>query len=485
MALHWQILIGMLLGAAIGVTLNRWGGQRSVILVREGLPEGVEQFSSDDSADLTRITWRDFGGNEHRWIIDPSRQTAGSLASLEQLQAKDRVAYDLFQRFGQSSARYWGNIAKRAGNLFLRLLQMVAVPLIISSLVTGILGLGEASRLGVMFIRTLIYYITTSMLAILTGITLVRLIRPGLRGSLQVEASDLPSIGSDLGEIVWQQVETLIPANPVAALVAPDFLSIISFSLAIGIFTLLVGGKTQQVLQPLFESLFEVMMAMTKAIIRLAPVGVLLLMTYVTATQGITVFQSLAWYMLTVLLALVIHGAVTLPLILYLVAGVNPWKYARALLPALLTAFSSASSNGTLPLTMSCVEERAGISNRTSSFVLPLGATINMDGTALYEAVAVMFIAELYYGTDLGFAQQVVVAFTALLASVGAAGIPHAGLVMMLIILQAVGLPVTLQGVIIAVDRILDMSRTVVNVWSDACGCAVIERYQPAAPAGQ
>ncbi len=144
--------------------------------------------------------------------------------------------------------------------------------------------------------------------------------------------------------------------------------------------------------------------------------------------------------------------------------------------PALLTAFSSASSNGTLPLTLSNVEQRAGISNKTGSFVLPLGATVNMDGTALYEAVAVLFIAQLHFGQNLQFSQQIIVAITALLASVGAAGIPHAGLVMMVIILQAVGLPIEMQGVILAVDRVLDMARTSVNVWSDACGCAVVER---------
>ena len=160
------------------------------------------------------------------------------------------------------------------------------------------------------------------------------------------------------------------------------------------------------------------------------------------------------------------------------IAGRSPYQFAKAMSQALMTAFSSASSNGTLPLTLASVEQRAGVSNRVSSFVLPLGATINMDGTALYEAVAVLFIAQLYHGTVMPLSQQLIVAFTALLASIGAAGIPHAGLVMMVIILQAVGLPVEMQGIIIAVDRVLDMCRTSVNVWSDACGCAVIERFE-------
>jgi Na+/H+-dicarboxylate symporter len=189
------------------------------------------------------------------------------------------------------------------------------------------------------------------------------------------------------------------------------------------------------------------------------------------------VFEALAWYLLTVALGLSVHAFVTLPLLVRLMARRSPWKYFQAMSPALLTAFSTASSNGTLPLTITCVEERAGISNRISSFVLPLGATINMDGTALYEAVAVLFIAQVS-GHELGFAQQVIVAFTALLASIGAAGIPQAGTVMMVVVLSAVGLSVEYVGLILAVDRVLDMYRTSVNVWSDTTACAVIARFE-------
>ncbi len=478
LALHWQILIGMVVGAAIGIGLNHRFSERVVDLDQAGLPRGVVSFHARDSVNRIELSWRPADGEERKWVIDPSRAERGSLASLSALAAKDARAAALFQQYGRSPARQVGDVAQRLGNLFLRMLQMVAVPLIVSSLITGVTGLGHVSRLGKMFARTLIYYLATSMLAILSGIMLVRVLRPGLRGGLQVaEEAVLESTGS-LSEVLFRQLETLIPSNPIAALAAPEFLSIISFSLAFAIFALTVGGKTLDVIKTFFEAVFEVMMSMTNAVIRLAPIGVLFLMVYVTATQGPDVFRSLFWYMLTVFLALALHAVVVLPLILHLVAGTNPWRYAQALSPALLTAFSSASSNGTLPLTMSCVEERAGISNRISSFVLPLGATINMDGTALYEAVAVMFIAELYQGYDLSLAQQVVVAFTALLASIGAAGIPHAGLVMMVIILQAVGLPIEMQGVILAVDRVLDMCRTSVNVWSDACGCAVVNRLE-------
>jgi Na+/H+-dicarboxylate symporter len=220
------------------------------------------------------------------------------------------------------------------------------------------------------------------------------------------------------------------------------------------------------------------MMKMTMAVIQLAPLGVLCLMLFAAATQGLSVFGRLGMYMVTVACALAMHALIILPLILRFMGRRSPWKFAQAMSPALLTAFSSASSNATLPLTLTSVERRAGVSNRVSSFVLPLGATVNMDGTALYEVVAVLFIANLTPGVDLTIVQQVIVAFTALLASIGAAGIPHAGLVMMVIILQAVGLPTEAQGLIIAVDRVLDMCRTCVNVWSDSCGCAVIARFE-------
>jgi len=250
-----------------------------------------------------------------------------------------------------------------------------------------------------------------------------------------------------------------------------------------------VGGSTLETLTKIAQAMFDVMMAMTMAIIHLAPIGVFFLLLDACATQGIGVFQLLGWYMVTVACGLLFHGFVTLPLILHFVAKRNPWQYAQAMSPALLTAFSSASSNATLPLTMTCVEENAGIKNRIASFVLPLGATINMDGTALFEAVAVLFIAQLEPTINLTLSQQIIIAVTALLASIGAAGIPHAGLVMMVIVLQAVGLPTDKIGLILAVDRILDMFRTSVNVWSDMCGCAVIDRFEagimpePALPA--
>ena len=474
LALHWQIALGMLAGAVVGVSLNLLAGTRETTVAAARLPAGLTSLTISDSPNHVRLDWTCQDGTNGSAVVDGTRQTAGAAATVEELTRTQPEVADWLHGLGRSPARVVGEAAQKVGNLFLRLLQMVAVPLIITSLICGVTGLGDAASLGGMFLRTILYYAATSAAAITVGLLAVNIFRPGLTGAAAPAATGLAPSGHSLGDLLFEQVERMIPTNPIAAIAESNFLSIIAFTLAFAIFAVIVGGKTLAAVRAAAEAGFEVMMAMTMAIIALAPLGVLCLMLFATATQGPAVFASLFWYLLTVVAALLVHALIVLPLILRFVARRDPFEYARALSPALLTAFSSASSNGTLPLTMACVENRAGIDNKVSSFVLPLGATINMDGTALYEAVAVLFIGQLYHGAVLPLEQQLIVAFTALLASVGAAGIPHAGLVMMVVILQAVGLPVEMQGIILAVDRVLDMCRTSVNVWSDSCGCAVV-----------
>lgn len=390
----------------------------------------------------------------------------------------------------QSWPRTVATYGKGIGDVFLQLLSMIVAPLILTSLITGVTGAGSVKGLGRMGGRTLAFYLITSMLAIGTGMLVFNLIGPGKGADLSVleqgmepAAFDAASAGHSLGSTLWNQLFTLIPQNPFSALSDPGnrlILGVIFFSIMFGFFINVVGGEAGELLTKLFNAAFEVMMRMTMAIIKVAPIGVLGFMLYAAAGKGLDVFRALGWYALTVALGLSIHAFVTLPLLCRLLARRSPWQYFQAMSPALLTAFSTASSNGTLPLTITCIEQRAGVSNRVSSFVLPLGATINMDGTALYEAVAVLFIAQVS-GHDLAFGPQLVVAFTALLASIGAAGIPHAGTVMMVVVLSAVGLPVDYVGLILAVDRILDMYRTSVNVWSDCTVCAMVAKLEGAA----
>jgi Na+/H+-dicarboxylate symporter len=366
------------------------------------------------------------------------------------------------------------------GELFMRLLRMVVVPLIAASMIVAVTGIGNLRGLGRIGLRTMVYYVTTSLLAILTGLVLVNLIAPGVGADLNLTAS--PTIMENTPS-VRQLLLRLVPINPIEAMVyadkdpknPPDILGVIFFCLFFGVCTLQAPERYRVPLVTFFRGVFEVMMTITGYVVRLAPLGVFALVGKVVGESGFGAFVPLARYMATVFLGLTFHAFVTLPLILRLVGRVHPLAYARHLLSALTTVFSSASSNATLPLTMTCVQENAGISKRVSSFVLPLGATINMDGTALYECVAALFIAQAY-GIELTVAQQMLVVLTSLLASIGAAGIPHAGLVMMSIVLQAVGLPLEGVGLIIAVDRVLDMCRSTVNVWSDAVGAAVVER---------
>jgi proton glutamate symport protein len=361
------------------------------------------------------------------------------------------------------------------GSVFLRALRMVIVPLIVSSLISGLTSIGSAGDFGRLGIKTAVYYVGTSLLAILTGLLLVNLIRPGVGVDLGFQA-----VPGDLAANVDKIGDTLlgiIPTNPLAAMAKGDMLPVIFFSLLFGFFITRTEQPYKQHLTTFFDAVFAVMMRMTRFIILFTPIGVFSLIAQLVDRTGFDVFPPMAGYMLTVVLGLALHALFTLPLLQFLIGRVDPRAQARAMSVPLLTAFSTASSSATLPLTLNAVENNAGVSNRVTSFVLPLGATINMDGTALYECVAAMFIAQVY-GIHLALFQQFLVVLTALLASIGAAGVPMAGLVMMTIILRAVGLPLEGVGLILAVDRILDMLRTSVNVWSDTSGAVIIARTE-------
>jgi Na+/H+-dicarboxylate symporter len=365
----------------------------------------------------------------------------------------------------------FGPLIGPVGQIFIKLLKMLIVPLIMASMIMGVARVGDIRKLGGLGGKTFVFYIFTTFASVLVGLVLVNIVRPGVGA---------PEIGGDVPDVVRTQVTigsillNMIPANPVKAMAEMQILPLIVFSLLFGAVLTTMGEKGRPLVN-LFESLDAAMMKLTDWVIRLAPYGVFALLAAVVAETGPGIFANLGKYMFTVVLGLAVHALVTLPVVLRLVAGVKPKQYFGAVAPALTTAFSTASSSATLPLSIDCVEKRAGVPRRVSSFVLPLGATINMDGTALYESVAAVFIAQVY-GIDLTFGQQVLIFLTATLAAIGAAGIPSAGLVTMAIVLKAVGLPLEGIGMILAVDRILDMCRTSVNVWGDTVGCAVVAR---------
>jgi proton glutamate symport protein len=363
------------------------------------------------------------------------------------------------------------------GEVFLRALKMIIIPLVFSSIVTGVANIGNARNIGRLGFKTMIFYLSTSTIAILTGFVLVNLFKPGLRAKLELSQSvEISAVKLSLQDTLLR----IIPENVFTAFSDnSQMLSVIFFALLFGFFITQTGDKQRINLSEFFKAVFDVMMKFTLFVIRFTPLGIFGLMAEKIAMQKdlYSLMEGLGMYMFVVILGISIHIFITLPLIVKYIGKSQPYKHFFASRTPLITAFSTSSSNATLPLTLEAVENKSGVSNKISSFTLPLGATINMDGAALYECVAVIFIAQAY-GIDLTMGQQLIVILTSLLASIGSAGIPMAGLVMISIVLTAVGLPLEGVGLVIAVDRIIDMFRTTANVWSDICGAVVIAKSE-------
>ena len=371
------------------------------------------------------------------------------------------------------------------GTLFLNALKMLIVPLIATSIISGVAALGEPGTLGRLGGKTILYYLFTSTVAILIGLTIVNLVQPGVLDGVPVkELLDFQANADEVGRRVAgaeggvaQVFLRMFPPNIIMAAAEGQMLGVIVFCILFGYYiSHLVKARREQVTS-FVQACFQAMMGVTRFVMAFAPIGVFGLVASVVADVGLGAARPLVLFSITVLVALAIHFLVVMPLILLLVARVNPLRHYRAMAPALLTAFSTSSSSATLPITMRCVEDNAKVSSRTSGFVLPLGATVNMDGTALYECVAVIFIAQAF-GVDLSFGVQFTILVTALLTSIGVAGVPAASFVAIAVILGAVGLPVEAIGVLFVFDRILDMSRTAVNVFGDSCGAVTIARLE-------
>ncbi|HEB78300.1 MAG TPA: dicarboxylate/amino acid:cation symporter [Methylothermaceae bacterium] len=370
------------------------------------------------------------------------------------------------------------------GEVFLRLLKMLVVPLVMSSVMTGIIGLGDVRRLGKPGGMAIGYYLCTTLMAVIVGILLVNWIEPGVGGvppQRPVEPVHPPGMASEemgIGTILKNMVLMLVTDNLFAAMAKTQLLPLIVFSILFA-GTLTILGERARLVSDVIVQINEAFLTFIMGVMKLAPIGIFCLVAArfgEAQAQGafLQTLQQTGSYMVTVLLGLGIHALLTLCLILWLLSRRLPWRFLAAMSPALLTAFSTASSSATLPVTMECAVDRAGVRREAVEFVIPLGATINMDGTALYEAVAVIFIAQVL-GVDLSLMQEVIVAVTATLAAIGAAGIPEAGLVTMVIVLNAVGLPVEYIGILLSVDWLLDRFRTAVNVWGDSVGSAVVE----------
>ncbi|WP_428266946.1 dicarboxylate/amino acid:cation symporter [Haliangium sp.] len=393
------------------------------------------------------------------------------------------------------------------GDLFMSGLKMLVVPLVMTAIVSAIASLGQMQGFARMGGKTLLYYVCTSFVAIMIGLTLVNAIAPGERSGLSAEeaAAAVRTEGSSeataMAELekktagrgtdsVLNVFRELVPSNVLDAMARQKMLGLITFSLLFGFFITRLQERQREIMLGFFEGAYDIMIQMTFLILRFLPLGVACLIAQTSAETfaGGNVLErltQLGMFAVTVLAGLIMHAFVVMPLILGVLARVNPMRHLQAVAPAMLTAFSTASSAATLPLTMECAEERAGASQRVTSFVLPVGATVNMDGTALYECVAVLFLAQLS-GISLDFSNQLLVVVMALLTSVGVAGIPSASLVAIVIILKAVNdnlpdgahIPLEALAIILIFDRLLDMCRTAVNVLGDTVGTVLIARSE-------
>ncbi len=365
------------------------------------------------------------------------------------------------------------NYIKPFGTLFLNLIKLIIVPLVFSSLIVGVANLSDVKQLGRLGGKTLAFYLVTTAFAVSLGLIMANIFNVGggyvlPTEELVVEVKEAPSV-----------VETLlgiIPANPLKALVEGNMLQIIAFAIILGSGILVVGEKGK-VLFNVFDALAETMYVITGAIMRLAPIGVFALIVPVIAEHGAGILQSLLRLIIIAYVASFIHAGVIYSGAVQFLGKMSPIKFFKGISPASILAFTTSSSSGTLPVTMKCCEDELGVSKPVASFVLPLGATINMDGTAIYQGVSALFIAQVF-GVDLSLGQQLSIVLTATLASIGTAGVPGAGMIMLTLVLQSTGLPLEGIALIAGVDRILDMIRTSVNVTGDAACAVVVARSE-------
>ncbi len=498
MKFHWKVLLWMAAGVLLGLGLQLWteasawagvdwsAGERGLQVesVAPGSPAAKAGLAPGSR--VTGVVTDKGRAREQRVPLltpDDFERVLADAANGDVIWIEEEGEQAKILTLGMrpdSSRALWIAPFDFVADIFMALLKMLIVPIVLTSIVSGVAGVGAFGDLRRLGFKTFAYYLGTSLLAVLLGQVLVTLMRPGDGAELglaSLEKGDAPD------ESFLEVLKRMVPSNVFDALGDNGaMLSVIFFALLFGFFITRTEEPHRTRVSEFFASAFAVMLRMAEGVLLLLPYGVFCLMVRVVSRTGFGVFEPLFVYMVCVTLALLLHSAVTLPLLLRFLGGISPRRWFQAMSPALMTAFSTSSSSMTLPVTLETVESRGKVSNKITSFTLPLGATINMDGTALYECIGVIFLAQYYSSVSPDFAltlgDQGLVVVMALLASVGAAGIPSAGLVMMLAILSALGLPLEGAALLLAVDRPLDMLRTMVNVWSDSCGAAIISRSE-------
>ncbi len=355
------------------------------------------------------------------------------------------------------------------GTIFLNLIKMLVVPIVFFSIALGAAGIGDPKKLGRIGGKTIGYFLITTTIALVIGLGLAYLIQPGTGGGFDTEGQ--ANFKAEESPPVVDTLLNIIPTNPIDAMAKGDMLQIIAFSIFVGFAVAMLGEKTKGV-RKLLEEGNEILMYLVNIVMILAPYGAFALIASAVGSFGLDALQAMGLYFGTVLLALLLHALITYGTAVSTLGKMNPVKFFKSFAPAMSVAFSTSSSSGTLPVSMKTAQENLNVPKQVSSFVQPLGATINMDGTAIMQGVATVFIAQVY-AVDLSITELITVVLTAVLASIGTAGVPGVGLIMLAMVLKQVGLPVHAIGLVLGVDRLLDMTRTAVNITGDA-SCAVI-----------
>ncbi len=519
MQLYTKILIGM----AVGVVLGFLVGPNSFLLPQDGaaLSKDAVVFTSPDGVHLDgegTVVEPPGGGEpmplaqgvphvrileerdgDPRWLRVQWSLSTADLLRLQTAGVKEAKGIEAgieyegwipetlpqvrrYSRLGRTLV----NSTEWLGRLFLALIKMIVIPLVFFSLVVGVASLGDFRKLGRIGLRTVLFFMGTTAMALIIGVGLCNLIKPGnllaeddratLLASYQTEASDTVANAAAAPSLV-DQILAIVPDNPIAALAQGDMLQIIFFALALGVaLTFLPQDRSKLVVQ-VADRLNDAMVMLVHIIMKLAPYGVGALLFKVVGTTGPTVLLALGVYALVVLLGLAVHLFLTYGTVVRFVVGLPYLAFLKAIRPAQLLGFSTSSSSATLPVTMECCEDNIGVSRQVTSFVLPLGATVNMDGTALYQGVAAIFIAQIY-GMDLSIAQQATIIVSATLASVGAAGVPGAGMITLAMVLTAIGVPTEGLALVLGVDRLLDMFRTGTNITGDSTATVLMAKLE-------
>ncbi len=485
--LHNQILIALILGAIFGAVFNV-DNRYVEIKVKEKEKETrtVAIKNWEKSSFITLGERQDtvsFGSDQQLEVISQSKKYSSDKRKYQLVFYK---AYDVEQKVFRekivlsevisiAKERTIATQIKWLGDIFIRLLTMIAVPLVLASLIVGAASLGDIKKFARIGSKTLLFYLSTTVFAISIGLILANVIQPGTMMSIEtkerllsVYQGDLAQrIQTDLGFDLTHFFVNVVPRNIFTALTAAEMLQIVFFAVFAGmLLTLLKKEKAAPVIN-FFDGVSEVMIKAVDVVMLIAPIGVFALISATVAEFGFNILQTLFWYALTVLFGLIIHAVLTYSLIVKSFSKVRLRNFFKGIRKTQIVAFTTSSSAATLPVNMEACEENLGVSKSITSFVLPLGATINMDGTALYQGVAAVFIAQVF-GIELTLVQQLTIIFTAVLASIGTAPVPGVGIIMLVIILKSVGIPEEGIALILGVDRILDMCRTVVNVTGDA-----------------